>query len=152
MIDPYKCLHFPYPIGKGNPAEGTGFAPPDQVIPVARQFIKNWKASFPGGQIYVELQCFKEPKILYVNSGFRHIQKESRSPAAIAKRYRFLPCVRELLEKITQAPEPTKDGNLMFLGKTAPYNELFKVILGVGELPRGGYGYKLITFYPINRK
>jgi hypothetical protein len=150
----YKCLQRPNPVGKGDSKDGWGFAPPDKVLPIAKAFIENWKAQFTDRQIYVDLKCFPEPTLLYVNSGFRHIEGANErlrkpSPAQIARRYRFLPCVRELLENSKETPEPTRDGNLMLSGKTEPYNERFKVIFGIGELPTGKYDYKLITFYPV---
>ena len=152
----YKCLQHPNPVGKGDPKQGWGFSPPDEVLPLARVFIDDWKALFTDRQIYVDLKCFPEPTLLYVNSGFRHIEgagKGSRkpSPAQIARRYRFLPCVRELLENSMETPKPTRDLNLMLEGKANPYNEIFRVIIGMGELPTGKYGYRLVTFYPSTK-
>ncbi len=152
----YKCLQQPNPVGKGNSKHGWGFAPPDEILPLAKDFIENWKAQFSDRQIYIDIRCFPIPTLLYVNSGFRHIEGVNEkfrkpSPGQIARRYRFLPCVRELLENSTHVPDPTRDGNLMLSGKAEPYNEKFKVIFGLGELPTGKFGHKLITFYPVGK-
>jgi hypothetical protein len=56
--------------------------------------------------------------------------------------------VRELLAESEEKPVSTKDGNLMLEGK-APTKELFRVVIGLGEIEDGEQTYKLVTFYPV---
>lgn len=78
----------------------------------------------------------------------KHIEK--LMPRNIARRYRFLPCVKELLEECTEPPSPTKGGGLMLKGHAPPYGEIFAVIIEENaEIESGAYGNRLSTFYPI---
>jgi len=135
----YKCKVFPYPITSKRPT---------QVMPAAYEFIKNWQAECPGPHPYVLVKCFGEPlRKVYLNAGFRHIDTKRYVPN-IARRYRLLPCVKELLEESEDPPILTRDGNLMLEGK-APTKERFRVIIGSGRIEDGCQTYRLITFYPV---
>ncbi|MBM3299291.1 MAG: hypothetical protein FJY85_04990 [Deltaproteobacteria bacterium] len=131
----YKCKVFPYPIGSTRP---------DRVMPGALQFIKDWEAETAGGRPFVTVKCFGQVAKVFIGPGFRHI-RESRNILDVARRFRLLPCVRELLMETTEEPVRTRDRNLMLEGK-APTNELFHVILGEER-----EGYRLITFYPVQK-
>lgn len=137
----FKCKVFPYPITSKRP---------EIVMPAAYEFIERWKAETPGKHPCVEVRCFGEPRQrVFIASAFRHIDYKRFVPN-IARRYRFLPCVRELLMESTDSPVPTRDGNLMLEGK-APTKETFRVIIGEGEIEPGLTGYKLVTFYPVTK-
>ncbi|MBV6342313.1 hypothetical protein [Candidatus Magnetobacterium casense] len=131
----FKCKVFPYPIGSKRP---------EKVIPAALLFIDQWEAESAGERPFVTVKCFGEPATVFIGPGFRHI-RESRNILDVARRFRFLPCVKELLTETTEAPDRTRDGNFMLEGK-APTNEIFRVILGEGP-----DGYRLITFYPVQK-
>lgn len=136
----YKCLTYPYPIGSKRP---------DKVMPAAQRFIEQWESESTG-RPHVMVRCFGEPlRKVYIKPGFRHMRQQ-RNILDIARRFRFLPCVKELLVESTEEPADTRDGNLMLEGK-APTKELFRVILGRGEPECGQETYKLITFYPVHK-
>ncbi len=119
-------------------------------MPAARHFITEWKGESPGAHPFVEVKCFGEPlQKVFIASAFLHIEDKRFLPN-IARRYRLLPCVRELLKESTERPEPTQDGNLMLEGK-APTKETFRVIIGRGMIEPGLDGYKLVTFYPVTK-
>lgn len=137
----YRCKVFPYPIGSKRP---------EKVMPAAYEFIKEWQAECPGPHPYMLVKCFGEPPSkVYIGTGLRHVDTKRYVPN-IARRYRLLPCVKELLTESTETPVPTRDGNLMLDGK-APTNERFRVILGWGRIEAGRQTYKLVTFYPLSK-
>jgi len=136
----YKCKVFPYPIGSKRP---------EKVMPAAQRFIRKWEAETPDGAPFVTVKCFGEPAKVFIGLAFRHIRRQ-RHILDVARRFRLLPCVKELLEESTDIPVPTGDGNLMLEGK-APTKELFRVILGEGRLEGGARTYMLVTFYPLTK-
>ena len=145
----YKCKHFPYPIGYVHPELGRVILPPTKILPAAYEFIKTWKAESPGPPHYVLVKCFGRPyQKVFIDSAFEHI--ENKSAGNIARRYRFLPCVRELLLECGETPAVTRGGSLRLEGKAPPYNEIFTVILEATEAPTGEHGRRLVTFYPIS--
>jgi hypothetical protein len=137
----YKCKVFPYPITSRRP---------EKVMPAAYEFIRVWQAECSGSHPHVLVKCFGEPRIkVYIEPGLRHVD-EKRYVPNIARRYRFLPCVKELLTESEERPVSTKDGNLMLEGK-APTKERFKVVIGPGAIEDGQQTYKLVTFYPVTK-
>lgn len=135
----YKCKVFPYPITSKRP---------EKVMPAAYEFIRKWQAECPGPHPHVFVTFFGEPlSKVYISPGLRHVDTKRYVPN-IARRYRFLPCVKELLMESEETPLPTKDGNLMLEGK-APTKEEFRVVLGMGTIEDGRQTYKLVTFYPV---
>jgi hypothetical protein len=137
----YKCLVFPYPI---RPQRA------EKILPIAYDFIAAWEAetACTGDRPHIMVKCFGEPRRkVFIDAAFRHI--DHKFVPNIARRYRLLPCVRELLMESTEKPVPTRDGNLILEGK-APTKEVFRVILGAGEEEDGHVTYKLLTFYPVS--
>jgi len=131
----YKCKTFPYPIGSKRP---------DKVLPAADKFIVDWSSESPPEQRpYVVVRCFGKTDLVFIEPAFRHV-REKRDLLDVARRLRFLPCVRELLEQTAEIPVATRDGNFMLEGK-AGTGERFRVILGLDK-----EGYSLISFYPID--
>jgi hypothetical protein len=117
-------------------------------MPGAQEFIERWESESTG-RPYVMVSCFGLPRRkVFLKPGFRHM-REQRNILDVARRFRFLPCVKELLIESTEEPIPTRDGNLMLEGK-APTKEIFRVILGKGDNEDGQTTYKLITFYPVS--
>lgn len=143
----YKCKWFPYPIGYPHPAKGGVLVPPQRVLPAAYEFVTRWKAETPAPHHYVLVKCFGEPRRqVFINRVFKHI--EGKHPKDIARRYRFLPCVKELLEESTETPVPTRTGALLLAGKAAPYKETFAVIIAEVQVAPGVFDYSLETWYP----
>jgi hypothetical protein len=134
----YKCKVFPYPITSKRP---------EKVMPSANRFLREWEAESSKSRPHVTVKCFGEPAKVFIGPGFRHIRKE-RHILDVARRFRFLPCVKELLTESEERPVPTRDGNLMLEGR-APTKERFRVIIGKGEIEEGIETYKLVTFYPV---
>lgn len=138
----YKCRVFPYPITSKRP---------EKVMPAAYEFIRQWQAQCPGPHPHVLVKCFGEPlRKVYINPGLRHVDSKRYVPN-VARRYRLLPCVKELLMESEEVPTVTQDGNLMLEGK-APTKEEFRVILGIGQIEDGQQTYKLVSFYPVSKK
>jgi len=147
----FKCRCFPYPIGKLHYTRGHVIIRPKKVIPAAYEFIEAWQSETPEPHHYVEVKCFGEPyRKVFINSAFGHTEQK-KDPYNLARRYRFLPCVRELLMNSEDTPERTRDGNLALVGKAPPFNEQFKVILSSYpvRLEPGLEGYNLISFFPL---
>jgi hypothetical protein len=146
----HKCRWFPYPIGYPHPTKGYVLVRPDRVLPSAYQFIREWKRRTPPPHHFVLVRCFGEPPVpVYINGAFKHVERKSARD--IARRYRFLPCVKELLEESEETPISTKTGTLLLEGKAAPYNETFAVILEETLIAPGLAGVCLKTWYPITR-
>jgi hypothetical protein len=116
-------------------------------MPAARKFIGEWEAESSASRPFVTVKIFGKPAKLYISPGFRHIRKE-RHILDMARRFRFLPCVEELLMESEEEPIPTHDGNLM-LERKAPTKERFRVVIGRGEIEEGQQTYMLVTFYPV---
>jgi hypothetical protein len=133
---------------------------PEVILPIADEFIMQWREQCPDPNLYVEARFFKEPVRIYIEPAFRNIGyplKEARrrgdkSQWNKARRYRFLPCVRELLEKSTAPPiRNERHGSLILLGKANHRpRECFKVVIKEGEPEPGLYGYFLATFFPVD--
>jgi hypothetical protein len=131
----YKCKTFPYPIGSKRP---------DKVLPAADEFIAEWLSESPPEQRpCVEVKCFGKTDQVFIEPAFRHIREKRHLPD-VARRLRFLPCVKELLEQTTDTPVTTNSGSFMLEGK-AGTGERFRAILGLDK-----EGYSLISFYPID--
>lgn len=119
-------------------------------MPAAYEFIKNWQAECPGQHPYILVKCFGKPlRKVYINPGFRHVDTKRYVPN-IARRYRLLPCAKELLKESKETPVLTRDGNLM-LERKAPTKERFRVVIGNGEVEGGRQTYKLVTLYPVTK-
>lgn len=147
----YKCRHFPYPIGHVHPVMKRVVLRPEKILPEAYRFRDEWKRETPGLHPYVTVKCFGEPfQVVFINPAFKHIEElEIRN---VARRYRFLPCVKELLEECAEVPEPTPKGGLLLKGQAPPYGEGFAVIMEAdAEIASGLYGYRLSTFYPLSK-
>jgi hypothetical protein len=88
----FKCKVFPYPITSKRP---------EIVMPAAYEFIERWKGETTGKHPYVQVRCSGEPaQRVFIAPVFLHIDQKRYVPN-IAWRYRFLPCVRELLMNST---------------------------------------------------
>ncbi|MFH1113639.1 MAG: hypothetical protein V1792_06925 [Pseudomonadota bacterium] len=129
---------------------------PKKTLSAAYEFIKEWKAETPGPYHYLEVKCFgMSYQKVFIDPAFDHIERRRQrikaDPKNIARRYRLLPCVKDLLMNSEDTPEPTRDGNLFLVGKAPPYNELFRVILSSFPvtLAPGLEGYNLISFFPL---
>ncbi len=147
----FRCLFFPYPILHKNATLGIVIIPPERVervISAAHEYIGKWQASLPGPNPYVQVKCFGvPPQRVYINNAFRYI--DTKSPGDIARRYRFLPCVEELLRESTDPPTLGRRGNLMLEGQALTFKEKFFVIIeNNAEIAPGLYGYRLANFYP----
>jgi hypothetical protein len=150
----YKCKYFPYPIGYIHPDLGKVILPSRKVpsiLKTAYQFRDEWKRETPGPHHYIQVKCFgNPPQKVFISPAFRHI--EELAPRNVARRYRFLPCVKELLMECTNRPAPTKRGSLLLKGLAPPYGEVFAVIIEENaEIAPGLYGYRLSTFYPVSK-
>jgi hypothetical protein len=144
----YKCKCFPYPIGYPNPDTGMVYAQPRKVLPYAYKFIEEWESETPEPH-YVEVKCFGAPaRQVFISPAFSHIKAKANFPN-IARRYRFLPCVKELLQESAFTPF-LKAGSYLLEGKAPPYGELFLVVIEQhAEITPGFYGLRLSTFYPL---
>lgn len=125
--------------------------PYQRVIPAAYAFIEEWRSETPEPHHYVTVKCFGRPyRKVFINAALIHTEQK-KNPRNLARRYRFLPCLKDLLTNSEETPEPTRDGNLALIGKAPPYNERFKVILASYpvELEPGLEGHNLISFFPV---
>lgn len=125
--------------------------PYQRVIPAAYAFIEKWQAETPEPHHYVTVKCFGKPyQKVFINSAFVHTERK-KNPRNLARRYRFLPCVKDLLMNSEDTPLPTLDGHLFLVGKAPPYNEVFKVILSSYpvRLAPELEGRNLISFFPV---
>lgn len=134
-----------------NERLGKVIVPPKRVqtvIDAAYLFIRDWRRQTPGPNPYIEVKCFGEPpQRVYINPAFHYI--EAKHAGEIARRYRFLPCVQELLSNSTDTPGRGGRGNLMLEGQAPPFKEKFVVCIeDNGEVAPGLYGHKLVNFYP----
>jgi hypothetical protein len=133
---------------------------PDVILPIADEFIRQWKQRCPDPNLCVETRCFGAPVTVYIEPAFRDIgyplkedrQKGDKSQWNKARRYRFLPCVRELLINSTVPPIPNpRNGSFVLRGKANHRpRECFEVIIKAGEPEHGLYGYFLATFFPVD--
>ena len=110
------------------------------MIAEARRIIEQWRQECPGSRSYVRVVCPGLKGKVFIDDFHFHI--EHKDNADMVRRYRLVPCVRELLRKTTDTPQATEDGNLMLNGMT-PDGTLFKVIIRPEK--RGGC---LQSFYP----
>lgn len=119
------------------------------MISSGYEFIDNWRRETPGPNPYVEVKCLgNPPQTVYINPAFSYIGRK-QDKRDIARRYRLLPCVKELLKKSTDTPARGTRGNLMLEGQAPPFKERFFVCIeDNGEVAPGLYGYKLVNFYP----
>jgi hypothetical protein len=151
----YRCLYFPYPILYKHKRLNRVIIPPQRVNTVISwgyEFIDQWRAESMGPNPYVEVRCFGNPsQRVYINNAFRYI--EEKAPEDIARRYRFLPCVRELLKESSDPPTAGRRGNLLLEGQAPPFKEKFIVIIeNNAKIGPGLYGYRLVNFYPRTDK
>jgi hypothetical protein len=130
------------------------------ILPIADDFIRQWRRDCPGPHLYVVTQCFGEPIKVYIEPAFRDIgyplsadwRTEKRSQWKKAKRYRFLPCVKELLINSQVPPIPNERNRSFVLRSKANHRprECFLVIIRKGEPEPGLYGHLLATFFPVD--
>ncbi|AFM24072.1 hypothetical protein Desti_1359 [Desulfomonile tiedjei DSM 6799] len=166
--DYYQCTIFPYPMGRLRGAwhqsatgrDARSIPEPKVILPIADEFIRRWREECSERNLYVETRCFGYPVRVYIEPAFRDIgyplredrRNGDKSNWNKARRYRFLPCVRELLLN-SEVPPIVNDRNnsLVLLGKANHRpRECFKVIIKEGEPEPGLYGYFLATFFPVD--
>lgn len=147
----YKYRFFPYPIGNRHYTRGHVIIRPKKVLPAAYRFIEEWQSETPEPHRYVEVKCFGKPyQKVFINAALIHTEQK-KNPYNLARRYRFLPCVKDLLVNSEETPLHTQDGNLFLVGKAPPYNEIFKVVLASYpvRLTPELEGYNLVSFFPL---
>lgn len=137
-----------------NERLGKVIIPPGRVEIVlagAYQFIDEWRSENPGTNPYVEVKCFGDPpQRVYINPAFRYIEGKHRRD--VARRYRLLPCVKELLKESTDTPVRGIRGNLILKGQAPPFKEKFFVCIeDNAEIAPGLYGHKLVNFFPTGK-
>ncbi len=148
----YRCLEFPYPIFNKSRRFGKVIIPDEKVeivISHAYQIIDEWQRESPGPNPYVVVRCFGDPpQRVYINPAFDYIERKQQRKD-IARRYRLLRCVKELLKESPDIPVQGRRGNLMLEGQAPPFKERFFVCIeDSGEVAPGLYGHKLVNFFP----
>jgi hypothetical protein len=112
-----------------------------RVFSKAYAFLKVWKAETKINPPCVILKDSYIRQPVFLNWFRGHIEK--KSPQEKLRRYRLLPCVRELLENTTYPAKKMKAGNYLLEGLT-PDGILFRVIIKPD--PRGRL--HLVSCYP----
>ncbi|MBM3300541.1 MAG: hypothetical protein FJY85_11355, partial [Deltaproteobacteria bacterium] len=79
--------------------------------------IERWREASPGSKPCVRVKCEGFSGKVFIDDFHYHI--ENKDYGEMVRRYRLVPCVRELLRKTTDQPIDTKDGNFM-LDRTTP--------------------------------
>ena len=116
------------------------FGGPDSaVLGRSYRFLKQWKEDTATSPPGVEVQSFDRPVLIH---WFRKHTDPKFNRQHKVRRYRLLPCVRELPESTTDQPFEAANGNFILEGMT-PAGLEFRVVIK----PHGQRLY-LITCYP----
>lgn len=116
------------------------FSGPDSaVLRRSYRFLKQWKEDTATSPPGVEVQSFEQPVLI---NWFRKHTDPKFNRQDKVRRYRLLPCVRELLENTTDPPFEAANGNFILEGMT-PAGLEFRAVIK----PHGQRLY-LITCYP----
>jgi hypothetical protein len=97
-----------------------------RVIAEARRIIEQWRKESRGSRPYVRVICPGLSGKVFIDDFHYHI--ESKDYGEMVRRFRLIPCVRELLRKTTDTPQVTEHGNLLLDGMT-PNGTRFRVII-----------------------
>ena len=111
----YQCLNQPFQHKH-----------PHQVFSAAYAFLKQWKRDSGVTPPAVTVIAFNPPEPVLLNWFRGHTEKNSEPDKE--RRYRLLPCVRELLENSTDPPTPRGQEDYALEGLT-PGGNVFRVII-----------------------